>query len=75
MDSFEVRQKDGTTTRARGVTYQDAADHVARRQSGRRCVAERITGTRDMSGWFIAYRPLPAGGMSSTGERFHLERW
>jgi hypothetical protein len=75
MDSFEVRQKDGTASRARGITYQDAADHVARRQSGRRCVAERITGTKDKSGWFSAYTPAPGGGLSSTGDPFHLARW
>lgn len=57
----------------RGKSIGEAAQIVARRIGGRNAIAERTTGSPDLSGMFQAYKPLPGGGLTSVGYPFHVQ--
>lgn len=60
---------------ARAESIEGAAARYARRQFGRNATVVRTTGTTGLSGYFQAYKPVPArlgGGRNSTGSAFHV---
>lgn len=60
---------------ARAESVEDAAARFARRVYGRNATAVRTTGDTGLSGYFQAYKPVPArlgGGRNSTGSAFHV---
>ena len=57
---------------ARGATIELAALHAARRLYGRTVSVVRATGTRGLSGYFQAYRPIQPMCQTSVGTSFHI---
>lgn len=73
---FTISRKLDNLATVTATDYAEAADKYARAAYGRKCVARRVTGDHDKSGYFQAYAPLPqrvGGGLSSVGEPFHVQ--
>jgi hypothetical protein len=71
---YEIRDRSAwgeTLATINAATLEDAAEKFGRRGS-RRAVTLRTTGSTGLSGIFQAYVPVREGGMTSTGEQFHV---
>lgn len=71
---FTITRNNTDIGRVRAMTYEDAADAWARRESGRSAFANRISGVLHTQGKFCAYKPLPNhwSGSTSVNEPFHV---
>ncbi len=67
---FTIDKGAGGTVRA--DTVEMAAGVYARRRYGRTRSAERVTGSRGLSGYFQAYRQERDGTLNSVGTAYHV---